>query len=579
MAKNDVFLLDSIIKATKEEFGETYELSETFELFTFDQILKNYDLSFEEIEFGWIDGKDDGGIDGLFLFVDDTYIAEKPEARRVRNEPIIDLIVVTCKHSDSFRQEPINNILSTVTEFFDLTKSNDDLTANYNEEALKVRELFRDTFIELAIKKPQLSIHYIYASRGDSTEVAENILSKSELLVEKTEDLFSEIHSEFRFLGATELLESYRKKKNFSLRLKFIENTISRAKSNYIVLSKLNDYYEFITDENDKLKRYLFESNVRDYLGDVGVNQDIESTLDSRELSNPIDFWWLNNGITILASSANVAGKEISLENIQIVNGLQTTETIYKYFNKTHNVADDRCVLIKIIVTADNVIRDNIIRATNNQSPVDIASLRAMDKIQRDIEQILFDNDFYYDRRKNYYKNLGKPVDKIISLTYLSCSVQALCYGELAQATKLKTKFFRDDNQYNKIFNEKWKIEIFLKVVQIQKAIDRELIKFNFPHKGSRTTSVRIYKFLFSYVFIVLNLNKLYFGVNELLKIQIDEITPAKISFIWEFLLKSETEFLKLSNATRKQVRKPHRNSQLHDLIKRRLNNIIINVP
>lgn len=579
MAKNDVILLDSVIKATKEEFGDNYELSETFELFSFDQILKNYDLSFEEIEFGWIDGKDDGGIDGLFLFVDDTYITEKPESKRVRNEPKIELLVITCKHTDSFKQEPINSIISTVTEFFDLTKQNDDLTADYNEEALKVRELFRETFIELAIKKPTLSIRYIYACRGDSTEVAENILSKSELLVEKTEDLFSEIKSEFIFFGATELLESYRKKKNFSLRLRFIENTISRAKTNYIVLSKLNDIYDFITDENDKLRRYLFESNVRDYLGDVGVNQDIENTLDTRETEKPIDFWWLNNGITILASSANVAGKEISLENIQIVNGLQTTETIYKYFNKTNNIADDRAALIKIIVTSDDAIRDSIIKATNNQSPVDVASLRAMDKIQRDIEQIFFDNDLYYDRRKNYYKNLGKPADRIISLTYLSCCVQALCFGELAKATKLKTKFFRDDDQYKRIFNENWKIETFLRVVQIQKAIDKELIKFNFPQRGASSTSVRQYKYLFSYSFIVLNLRKAYFGANEILKVDFNEVSKTQISEIWDLILECETELLQTTRSTSRKVKKPHRNVQLHDSIKQKLEKKIKNVP
>jgi hypothetical protein len=42
------------------------------------------------------------------------------------------------------------------------------------------------------------------------------------------------------------------------------------------------------------------------------------------------DFWWLNNGITILATSATMVGKTLHLEDIQIVNGLQTTETIFR---------------------------------------------------------------------------------------------------------------------------------------------------------------------------------------------------------------------------------------------------------
>ncbi len=45
-----------------------------------------------------------------------------------------------------------------------------------------------------------------------------------------------------------------------------------------------------------------------------------------------LDFWWLNNGVTILVTAATVVGRTIHLENIQIVNGLQTTETIFQFF-------------------------------------------------------------------------------------------------------------------------------------------------------------------------------------------------------------------------------------------------------
>ena len=41
-------------------------------------------------------------------------------------------------------------------------------------------------------------------------------------------------------------------------------------------------------------------------------------------------------------------------------------------------------------------LRDQIIRATNNQSAIEQAALHATDKTQRDIEQILERHDFYY---------------------------------------------------------------------------------------------------------------------------------------------------------------------------------------
>jgi hypothetical protein len=55
------------------------------------------------------------------------------------------------------------------------------------------------------------------------------------------------------------------------------------------------------------------------------VNEDIKVTL--LNIDSP-DFWWLNNGVTILATGASVVGKSIQIEDIQIVNGLQTSESI-----------------------------------------------------------------------------------------------------------------------------------------------------------------------------------------------------------------------------------------------------------
>ena len=106
------------------------------------------------------------------------------------------------------------------------------------------------------------------------------------------------------------------------------------------------------------------------------------------------DFWWLNNGITILTTRAVINGKNMQMQDIQVVNGLQTTETIYRHFNSGSTKSLDRTLSIKIIVSRDEKLRDQIIRATNNQSIVEQAALHATDKIQRDIEQILEKHEF-----------------------------------------------------------------------------------------------------------------------------------------------------------------------------------------
>lgn len=567
MARNDIVLLDSVLGKEGRKYGSNLDKSEMFEFFCFDQILKDYDLSFEEIEQGWVDGKDDGGIDGAFIFIDEVFVSSKIDPKNVRKEPKIELWIITCKYKDSFKLEPVNGLISTIPELFDLGKDEDSLISDINEEVLKFRENFRLNYIDLIDKSPRLSINFVYACRGNEDEIGDNIKRRSEYLIDVTKALFSDVDVRFEFAGASRLLELFRVKKQFSLRLKFIEGNISREKTNYILLSRLDDYYRFIVDDAGKLRRYLFESNVRDYLGNSGINQDIEETLSSGETKSEFDFWWLNNGITILSSSANIAGKEISLENIQIVNGLQTTETLYKHFSKISEIHDDRAVLIKIIVASDDSVRDRIIKATNNQNPVELSSLRATDKVQRDIEHILMDYGWYYDRRKNFYKNQGIESDKIVSMAYVYASVYALCLGKVSIASKPRSRFMRDEDQYNKVFDTSWKIEVFAACVVILKRIEALLKNFNFGISQNNNTIVRQYKYLMARVCCCILLKKQNYHPNELASILQSEITKESIEQAWGIVSLGKKRFFDSLGSSATLVKKPHRNQPFHDAV------------
>jgi len=55
---------------------------------------------------------------------------------------------------------------------------------------------------------------------------------------------------------------------------------------------------------------------------------------------------------------------------------------------------DERSILVRVIVTEDAESRDRIIRATNSQTDIPSASLRATDKIHRDIEDFFATRGF-----------------------------------------------------------------------------------------------------------------------------------------------------------------------------------------
>ena len=84
----------------------------------------------------------------------------------------------------------------------------------------------------------------------------------------------------FEFLGAKELIERHRETKQFTLELP-IQDHLAGTGEGYIAVVKLNDYYRFVCDDKGNLRRYLFDSNVRDYLGENKVNEDIAASLEN----------------------------------------------------------------------------------------------------------------------------------------------------------------------------------------------------------------------------------------------------------------------------------------------------------
>lgn len=531
MAKNDVILLDGIIDQRLAERLPSHERDEVFEFFVLEETLKDYDLSREEIESGWIDGRNDGGFDGFYILINGHLLEDANDFVWPRSNASIDVWLFTCKHHPTFLQAPLDTILSTIQELFDLSLNKDDLRGSYSEELLDFRSLFHLAYRRLSIGRPIIKLTFVYASRGDTNVIGESVAARAHQIEGTISALFSSCSVRLQFIGASEIVELHRKSKTFSLDLPFLEH-LATGKDSYVLLVTLEDYWRFVSDENGHLRRYLFDSNVRDYLGLNQVNEDIARSL--LDVTAP-DFWWLNNGVTILATNATVPGKTIQLQDIQIVNGLQTTETIFRHFQGGSSLSRDRSLLVKIIVSSDLQARDRIIRATNNQSPVEIAALHATDKIQRDIEEILERHDWYYERRRNYYRNIGKPQSRFVTPLYLASSVVALVFKNPVKATKLKSKFMRTQSRYDAVFSEDLPIEIWPVLVHVYKQVDAGLSKVSSPKKGGERF-ISSWRALVSLMIVARRLKTFSYNTRQLLQIDAVAIKEDEVADIWDII-------------------------------------------
>ncbi len=465
---NDQVLLNSLLQQRRETVASEESESDFFELFVAGEILKDYDLSYEEIESGAVGRGNDGGIDSIYCFVNGEVITDDTDPDDFKRDITVRLIIIQSKIHAGFSEEIIHKFIATSQDILNLSCDLDGLEGVYNNSLLRVARNFRRVYTALISRHPKLNITYYAATKG--TEVHPNTERKVDALKQVVATLFSPCQFSFEFLDARKLLDLAQQSPKTSLKLQLAENPISAANEAFLCLVRLKDFYSFITDSAGTLRRNIFEANVRDYQGSAEVNAAIKATLDQH--TAPEDFWWLNNGITIVASRTNHASKALTIEDAQIVNGLQTSTEVYEYFRDHPDVADDRNILVRVIAPDDDTSRDKIIRATNSQTSIPVASLRATDKIQRDIEEYFASKGFYYDRRKSYYKNAGRPKDKIISIPYLAQAVMAIILQEPNNSRARPSSLLKEERDYNRVFDVDYPLEAFFRCAAFMKRID-----------------------------------------------------------------------------------------------------------
>ena len=521
MSTNHQIIVQTLVEQKHQELAPEKSLSDFFHLFASEQILKNYDLTYDEIDAGNTDGSGDGGIDGIFTFVNGELVQSLDDLLDTKKNALVELIILQTKFSNSFCESAIEKCNSSAIDLLDLSRDIDSLRTVYNSELIKQIKVFREQYKKIISKFPILKISYFYCTKG--IEVHPNTQRKTDLLKGTIQNLYSDAHFEFEFITAQRLLALSRKEQTRVKQIELNDAPISTKDEGYIALCTLNSYFSFITNEEKQLVKYFFDANVRDYQGGVEVNQGIKETLNS---SSEEDFWWLNNGITITASKVTYSGRTLTIEDPQIVNGLQTSFEIFNYLKNNLQKIENRNLLIRVITTKSEKSRLKVIRATNSQTKVPLASLRATEDIHRDLEDYLMTRGYYYDRRKNFYKNQGKPITKIISIEFLGQSIMSMVLQEPDYARARPSSLLKNDSDYKRVFNKEYPIELYWICVKIQKKVEDNLKSSNYSFT---TTQIGDIKFHVSLYLVSVITQKLQPSPKDISDIDIELINEGQI--------------------------------------------------
>ncbi len=215
-------------------------------------------------------------------------------------------------------------------------------------------------------------------------------------------------------------------------------------------------FVEYHYFDQEDLASKILEKKFRKVNGQIRfVEKQYFDRSDETALSDEnFEFWYLNNGITIICEEClytpNYRTPTVTLKNLQIVNGGQTTHALFEAFLKDPEKIDNILLLVRICQTTDYHISEKISETTNRQTPVVTRDLHANDRIQKQLEEEFRTLNFYYERKKNQYAD--KPKSQRLDSEIMGQLYLAYYIDMPSEAKNSKVLVF--GSKYDDIFNE-----------------------------------------------------------------------------------------------------------------------------
>jgi hypothetical protein len=277
------------------------------------------------------------------------------------------------------------------------------------------------------------------------------------------------------------LVESLLQPKSISDKLQLVgEAVIEEFNYRRVLIGKIsvNEIKNLFDRYGDK----LLESNLRRYLGlhHNRVNQEIrQSLLEPEKRPN---FYFYNNGITMICNQFRYNALQhknysVKINNLQIINGGQTCMTIT---NTLRDMPDDdfeaAFVLLRLYELEDlnPAIVEEITKATNNQTPVDLRDYRSNDDIQRKLEIAAKDLGYEYKRKRDAIIN---GASNIIPATVAAKAVFAIWRRKPYLVQFREKEIF--GQFYEEIFNDKLNSAQLIMGVLIFRMVDSERKRYS----------------------------------------------------------------------------------------------------
>lgn len=405
--------------------------------------------------------EDDASLDGISFVVDGELITTIDDATSAfdthKTNLSVDVILTQVKTTEAFLKKEISNFGIGIDDFLSLEPKLPN--GLFNCKAVEILKIILQNVKKIRNKMPNLNV--FYCTTGVYKEEPEikgtfDIIERNCIEL----DLFHRVT--VKAMGRKELLKFWQnvsEKNETSLKvveyLGIKENP--QIKQAYIAIVNAKEYIKSVAlDKEGNLKEEIFEENVRAYLGNEEVvNSKIANTLSGDQAYL---FSVLNNGVTIIANELAVQSnnKTFDLTNYQVINGCQTTNTLYE----AYEFLDDSIELpIKFIELNDTEIANQIVTATNSQTEIEPHAFLGLSDKARLVQQHInicnssgANEKVYFERRLNEYADKEYQSTRIFDIKELSRCFIAVFHALPHDASRYVKKVLKEKSDL--VFNE-----------------------------------------------------------------------------------------------------------------------------
>ena len=431
------------------------------------------DISSEEAAQSIVDGYDDNGIDALFF----------------QSKQNILWLVQAKWRRDGQKPPEAKDLRSFKDGVFDLL----DYTMPKIRERFNYKFEYKENEIEGALSSQGLRFKIIIAHTAPKlSKTGRTVL---EDLLEGLNDGPNEIASieDFNLESASEAVFARYNPENVDVEFELLN------------WGRVDEPYQAFYGQMDAVtvgkwwtqhRNKLFSKNIREFIGNSSVNEDILGTLKDE----PEIFWYLNNGITVLCDEIHKVGAKkdrkqgiFTAKNISIVNGAQTIGCIGELYQDS--ISEDREKLEDAEVSIRFISLKNceddfgltVTRATNTQNKVE-----SRDFIALDIQQERLGKEFKTCGKKYVYKRTAETFTRDNQNYELEEATIALACAnrdvELSMSAKQDlSRLWSDPSKppYTKLFNSQVNAVQLSRQIEVKRTVE-ELIQNEFTEGVNR---------------------------------------------------------------------------------------------